>query len=103
MGPRWRIGDETNIRIFEDRWLPDVGGGKILSPDPNLPRDATVETLIDGDSTNWNFQLMDKTFLPFEASRIKVIPLCLNIMLFIQNQTLTCTCPYRNVYIHQKC
>ena len=81
------LGMGQTSGFLKDRWLPDVGGGKILSPGPNLPRDATVETLIDGDSTYWNFQLIDKTFLPFEASGIKVIPLCLKIMLFIQNQT----------------
>ena len=25
MGARWRIGDGSNIKIFENRWLPDAG------------------------------------------------------------------------------
>lgn len=76
MGARWRIGDGSNIKIFEDRWLPDAGGRKVFSPGPNHSRDATVDALIDGDSAIWNYQLIDETFLPFEASGIKAIPLC---------------------------
>ena len=76
MGARWRIGDGSNIKIFEDRWLPDAGRGNFFSPGPYLRRDATMDALIDGDSATWNFQLIEETFLPFDASRVKAIPLC---------------------------
>lgn len=51
-------------------------GGKKFSPGPYLPRDAKMDALIDGDSATWNFQLIEETFLPFDASRVKAIPLC---------------------------
>ena len=49
MGARWRVGDGNQIRIFEDRWMPFEGSGKIISPCLNLHRDAVVSTLIDND------------------------------------------------------
>lgn len=52
------------------------GCGNFFSPGPYLPRDATMDALIDGDLATWNFQLIEETFLPFDASRIKAIPLC---------------------------
>ena len=29
---RWRVGDGKEINIWEQQWLPSIGGGKILSP-----------------------------------------------------------------------
>ena len=39
--------------------------------------DAKVENLIDDDSGWWNVYLLERCFLPFEAHKIKSIPLCL--------------------------
>ena len=42
-----------------------------------LSADAKVADLIDADSGWWNVYLLDRVFLPFEAQKIKFIPLCL--------------------------
>ena len=39
--------------------------------------DVKVENLIDADSGWWNVYLLERCFLPFEAHKIKSIPLCL--------------------------
>ena len=67
------MGDGSQIRIFEDRWLPSEGSGKIISPCLNLHRDALVSSLIDHDLAAWNYQIIDAYFLPFEACKIKAI------------------------------
>ena len=41
-----------------------------------LPIDPKVEALIDADSRWWNSHIIDHEFLPFEAQRINLIPLC---------------------------
>ena len=74
MGARWRVGDGNQIRIFEDRWLPFEGSGKIISPCWNLHRDVDVSSLIDNDMAARNSQIIDASFLPFEACKIKAIP-----------------------------
>ncbi|XP_075645306.1 putative mitochondrial protein AtMg00310 [Castanea sativa] len=76
IGARWRIGDGTQIRIFNDNWLPHECDGKIISPPSIIPRNATVFALIDSGSCWWNSQLIDESFLPFETQKIKDIPLC---------------------------
>ena len=42
-----------------------------------LSADAKVADLIDADSGWWNVYLLESCFLPFEAQKIKSIPLCL--------------------------
>ncbi|KAK9989370.1 hypothetical protein SO802_029609 [Lithocarpus litseifolius] len=46
----------------------------VISPCPNLHRDAVVSTLIDADRAAWNHQAVDAFFLPL-ACKIKSIPL----------------------------
>ena len=31
-GMLWRVGDGRNINIYADRWLPNEGSAKIISP-----------------------------------------------------------------------
>ena len=75
-GAKWRIGDGKKIKVYDDLWLLGNYNGKILSPHSQLPKDAKVESLIDPKVSCWNSNLIDQCFLPFEAQRIKSIPLC---------------------------
>ena len=31
-GARWRVGDVQSIHIWQHRWLPSEGGGRVISP-----------------------------------------------------------------------
>ena len=72
LGAKWRIGDGTSTRIFKDNWLLDENGGRVFSSVSHLHENSTV----DLDTKWWNVNLIDQIFLPFEAQKIKSIPLC---------------------------
>lgn len=76
MGAKWRVGDGLSIRIFKDNWLPGVAGGGVISVPTDLNNSMRVAELIDRNLGWWNTWVIDETFVPFEAQRIKVIPLC---------------------------
>lgn len=72
---KWRVVDEKKIRIYGDLWLPRDGEGKVISPASGLPLNAVVADLIDPTSGWWDSQIVDQNFLPFEAEKIKAIPI----------------------------
>ena len=76
-GARYRVGNGQTIRIYQDRWLPGDGLGKVISPPSLLSVDARVADIIDADLGWWNVYLLERVFLLFEAQKIKSIPLCL--------------------------
>ena len=41
-GMLWRVGDDTNINIYADRWLPGEGSAKIISPQVDMAKEWTV-------------------------------------------------------------
>ena len=67
-GMRWRIGDGSSDRIYEDRWLPTTEHGRVISPISDISSDALVSTLIDHDLCSWREVEIDRLFLPIEAS-----------------------------------
>lgn len=77
MGAKWTVGDEQSIKVFEDKWLPGLSGGKIASVQLGLDGNLKVAALMSSDKACWNEQLVDSLFLPHEAQQIKAIPLCL--------------------------
>ena len=66
----------NKIKIFGDRWLPREKPAKVISSLNSIPAEWTVSRLMDPCGARWNDQLMDAMFLPFEAQRIKGIPIC---------------------------
>ena len=75
MGAKWRVGDGTQIKIYEANWLPRESQGRVISSPIFALSLATVSALIDTLTYSWNSQIIDSTFLPFEAELIKSIPL----------------------------
>ena len=67
--------DGKQVKIFGDRWLPGEEPTKVISPLNSITADWTVSRLLDPNGADWNNQLMDAIFLPFEAERIKRIPI----------------------------
>ena len=74
---RWRICNGLTTRIYSDCWLPGAGSGKISSQISDIPANAEVADLFEENSGWWNGVLIDKYFFPFEAQKIKSIPVCI--------------------------
>lgn len=75
LGAKWRVGDGRCIRIYGENWIPVEGLGKVISPRTSLAANALVAELIHPVSGWWDSQIIDSNFLPFEAQRIKPIPI----------------------------
>jgi len=71
------VGDGSTIRVYWDKWLPGNFPSKISSPQKNAPGDVRVASLIDQDTKQWDCAKIDHLFLPFEAAKIKSIPICI--------------------------
>ena len=57
--------------------VPRKFPSKIVSPQRATPGDVRVSSLIDQESRAWDYERIDHLFLPFEAEKIKEIPLCI--------------------------
>ena len=76
LGAKWRVGDGKFVHIFKDNWLPGEGNGRIALAPNLLNNEAVVSQLIDQDTKWWNSSLINQIFYPFEAEKIKSIPIC---------------------------
>ena len=76
-GLHWRVGNGSEIRIYQDRWLPDPYLSQVLSSPEFLGMDARVSVLLDGVNRCWLPEVIDNLFLPHEAKMIKSIPISL--------------------------
>ena len=72
----WRVGNGTKINIYNDRWLPGGASAYVVSPKIEEASNYVVANLLEPGGGGWNDQRVDGIFLPFEAQRIKSIPLC---------------------------
>ena len=77
LGRVWRVGNGDSILIRGDKCIPQVSESRIVSPVIGLAPDSKVRVLIDHVSHSWKSSLIDQSFLPFEAKKIKGIPLSL--------------------------
>lgn len=75
LGLSWRVGNGKSIQIRGDKWLPQVSGSSVFSSLPGMALNSRVCELIDHASHTWKSNLIDQNFLPYEAKRIKGIPL----------------------------
>ena len=76
-GLMWRVGNGSTIRVYWDKWLPGKFPSTIKSPRVGVPGDVRVDSLIDQDTIQWDLEKIDLLFLPFEAAKIKSIPICI--------------------------
>ena len=74
-GVRWRVGNERCIRTWKDQWLPNSFSYRVISPRSLNPHISMVDDLIDLGNKSWNLNLINNSFLPFEAEIIGGIPL----------------------------
>lgn len=76
-GDRWRIGDGSRVRIWQDNWVSKLFPLPITQNTLSLePHTATVSMLMDTSSSYWNlealYSLLDD---PKTAAAIQKIPL----------------------------
>lgn len=69
------MGNDTDIRIWDDKWLPTAPTHKVISPRLFLHSDTQVCELINSDSASWNLAVIDALFYLYEAEVIKGLPL----------------------------
>ena len=75
-GMVWRVEDGLTIRVYWDKWLLGKFPSRIGAPQLATPGDVRISSLIDQDTKTWDCAWIDHLFLPFEAEKIKAIPLC---------------------------
>ncbi|MCH80635.1 hypothetical protein A2U01_0001405, partial [Trifolium medium] len=75
-GSCWKIGDGQNVHLWDDNWVVFQNGYKLLTP-PNDHDNITKvrDIMLFQPTKDWNYNLIDQTFLPFERDLIKQIPL----------------------------
>ena len=70
----WRVGDGTQINIWNDHWIPGRHNLKVLTPrGNNIIR--TVDKLINPVNMTWDEDLVRSIFWSVDASRILQIPI----------------------------
>lgn len=69
------MGNGRKINVYGDRWLPGGDSACVVSPTNEATSNWVVEKLMTAQGEGWKDQLVDALFLPFEAQRIKGIPL----------------------------
>ena len=74
-GALWRVGDEKQIRIWGDNWLPAKKAARITTPVMWGQENSNVEVLINPITKCWRNEVIDHVFNPVEAEMIKAIPL----------------------------
>lgn len=70
----WRVGDGSQINIWNDNWIPSSHNMKILTPRGNILV-STVNELISPIDGRWDEQLIRSLFWPVDAHRILQIPI----------------------------
>ncbi|MCH91094.1 putative ribonuclease H protein, partial [Trifolium medium] len=71
----WTIGNGDRVNIWEDNWLPHQNGFKVWSKNQGNLDSNLVKDLIDPTTQQWNQNLINQIFLPFEAQQICQLPL----------------------------
>jgi hypothetical protein len=66
----WRVGNRSDIKIWQDRWIPRPVSYTVHSPVTRLDPTARVSALLDLDAGWWNFPLIQSIFSPDEAQLI---------------------------------
>ena len=75
MGARFRVGNGRSIKIWRHHWLPIKHPPLISSPIIESMEDATVDSLIDNNTENWDAEMLKGVLVPAEAELALRIPL----------------------------
>jgi hypothetical protein len=75
----WRVGDGSQINIWDDPWVPCSPNRKIATRRGNIVYNKVSE-LIDVETGRWDEELIRELFWPVDAQRILNIPLARGMM-----------------------
>jgi hypothetical protein len=70
----WRIGDGTQVNIWEDAWIRTSPTRKLLTPCSNILINKAAD-LIDPITGVWDKELLHGLFWEVEVNRIMEIPM----------------------------
>ena len=70
----WRVGDGSQINIWNDHWIPSSHNMKVLTPIGNILV-STVDELISPIDGRRDIQLIRSLFWSFDVHRILQIPI----------------------------
>ena len=79
-GLRQKVDNGANIKVWQDKWLPQGFTYSVTSPRLFLSVDTRVADLIDSNTAKWKNEVLDSLFLPYEADLIKSIPLSATLL-----------------------
>jgi len=71
----WCLGDGELFKIWQHHWLPIKHPTLVSSPLVNLLKEATIDSLINASTRQWDSDMIDGIFAPQEANFTKHIPL----------------------------
>ena len=74
-GCRWRVGDGLNIRVTQDRWIPNYPKNKVLYPPLDEDGDWHVSELIDWIVHDWDRGVLAAKFHREDVEAILRVPL----------------------------
>lgn len=73
-GHIWRVGDGSNINIWEDEWIPNCSSRKVITRrGQNIL--SKVSELINPNTNQWDEDLIHQMFWPVDVQMILSIPL----------------------------
>jgi len=78
-GVAWRIGNGTNINIWENAWLIDLEGKYVAMPRPTDDAIRSVSELIDHETTTCKMESIDQIFNKSDKQIIVSIALSLRL------------------------
>jgi hypothetical protein len=62
------VSKGESVKVWKDAWFAQQNGFKIWTPPKVLAEDATVRDLTADNGMEWNNDLVDSIFLPFQGS-----------------------------------
>ncbi|XVF78426.1 hypothetical protein PTKIN_Ptkin14bG0131700 [Pterospermum kingtungense] len=74
-GMIWKIGDGSQIKVWEEAWVPGLPFYKPMGPLTKEMYDLMVMDLTDLSTRCWRFDVIDMLFTQEEAKKIKAIPI----------------------------
>ncbi|XP_071674470.1 uncharacterized protein [Lolium perenne] len=78
-GHIWRVGDGSNISIWDDPWIPSSPTRRVATRRGNIVL-TKVSDLIDHNTRQWDEELIRDIFWQIDAERILQIPLAVGMM-----------------------
>jgi hypothetical protein len=79
-GLLWKIGDGSNIKIREDKWIPSTQTHMIQVNIQNISPEARVSDLINFETNWWNIPLLEQIFPAETVEQICNIPISPRLM-----------------------